>query len=148
MRDLAAAASVRRSIAKDAPARALVFFSFVQVHRTNTASAFPGPLFAVGLMPLWANDLRAAFWAAVLPGLMDVALLLVGVRGPKRHESELNTNPLTRANPTRLGKACWCVVVIGALFTLGAVVGCPTGRVARTSSRAPRTKLCALRANP
>jgi predicted MFS family arabinose efflux permease len=42
----------------------------------DTVGAFTGPLLAVGLMLLWANDFRAVFWVAVVPGLMAVALLL------------------------------------------------------------------------
>jgi len=84
----------------------------------DTVGAFLGPLVAVGLMLLWANDFRAVFWVAVVPGLMAVALLLVGVREPKRHDGELKTNPITRANLARLSKAYWWVVIIGAAFTL------------------------------
>ena len=84
----------------------------------DTVGAFLGPLIAVGLMLLWANDFRAVFWVAVVPGLMAVALLLVGVREPKRHDGELKTNPITRANLARLSKAYWWVVIIGAVFTL------------------------------
>jgi len=38
----------------------------------DTVGAFLGPLLAVGLMLLWANDFRAVFWVAVIPGLMAV----------------------------------------------------------------------------
>src|SRR5690606_370254 len=48
----------------------------------DTVGAFVGPLLAVGLMLLWANDFRAVFWIAVIPGLLAVALLLFGVREP------------------------------------------------------------------
>jgi hypothetical protein len=34
-----------------------------------------GPLLAVGLLLLGANDFRAALWVAVIPGLTAVALL-------------------------------------------------------------------------
>lgn len=44
----------------------------------DTVGAFLGPLLAVGLMLLWANDFRAVFWVAVIPGLMAVALLQLG----------------------------------------------------------------------
>ena len=84
----------------------------------DTVGAFLGPLIAVGLMLLWANDFRAVFWVAVVPGLMSVALLLFGVREPVRHDAALKTNPITRLNLARLGKRYWGVVVIGALFTL------------------------------
>ena len=84
----------------------------------DTVGAFLGPLIAVGLMLLWANDFRAVFWVAVVPGLMAVALLLVGVSEPKRHRGEPKTNPIARENLARLDRTYWWVVTIGAVFTL------------------------------
>jgi len=84
----------------------------------DTVGAFLGPLLAVGLMLLWANDFRAVFWVAVVPGLMAVALLLFGVREPERHEGQRKTNPIRRDNLARLGRPYWWVVAIGAVFTL------------------------------
>lgn len=84
----------------------------------DTVGAFLGPLLAAGLMLLWANDFRAVFWVAVIPGLLAVALLLFGVREPERHTGEKRTNPIRRENLRRLGGAYWWVVGIGAVFTL------------------------------
>ena len=84
----------------------------------DTVGAFVGPLVAVGLMLLWANDFRAVFWVAVVPGLMAVALLLVGVREPASPQGARRTNPIARANLSRLSRAYWWVVIIGAIFTL------------------------------
>ena len=53
----------------------------------DTVGAFLGPLLAVGLMLLWANDFRAVFWVAVIPGLMAVALLLFGLREPEHPQA-------------------------------------------------------------
>src|SRR5690606_23204046 len=50
----------------------------------DTVGAFLGPLVAMGLMLLWANDFRAVFWVAVIPGVLAVALLFLGVREPER----------------------------------------------------------------
>ncbi len=41
----------------------------------DTVGAFVGPLLAVGLMLMWANDFRAVFWVAVVPGVLSVAVL-------------------------------------------------------------------------
>ena len=49
----------------------------------DTVGAFLGPLLAVGLMLLWANDFRAVFWVAVIPGMLAVALLFFGLREPE-----------------------------------------------------------------
>jgi MFS family permease len=84
----------------------------------DTVGAFLGPLLAVGLMLLWANDFRAVFWVAVIPGLLAVALLLFGVREPERHVGERRANPIRRENLQRLNGAYWWVVGVGAVFTL------------------------------
>ena len=86
----------------------------------DTVGAFVGPLLGVGLMLLWANDFRAVFWVAVIPGLLAVLLLLFGVQEPER-ESQMGhprTNPIQRENLRRLGASYWWVVAIGGLFTL------------------------------
>lgn len=84
----------------------------------DTVGAFLGPLLAVGLMLLWANDFRMVFWVAVIPGVLAVALLLFGVREPQQHQIGKRTNPIRRENLTRLSSSYWWVVGIGAVFTL------------------------------
>ena len=84
----------------------------------DTAGAFLGPLLAMGLMLLWANDFRAVFWVAVIPAALCVALLLVGVQEPERAASAMRTNPIRRENLRRLGGSYWWVVALGAVFTL------------------------------
>ena len=84
----------------------------------DTVGAFLGPLLAMGLMLLWANDFRAVFWVAVIPAALCVALLLVGVQEPARAASAVRTNPIRRENLRRLGGAYWWVVALGAVFTL------------------------------
>lgn len=85
----------------------------------DTVGAFLGPLLAVGLMLLWADNFRAVFWVAVVPGLLAVALLALGVREPPaRPAGEPRRNPITRANLRRLGARYWQVVALGAVFTL------------------------------
>ncbi len=84
----------------------------------DTVGAFLGPLLALGLMLLWANDFRAVFWVAIIPGFLSVALLLFGVQEPEKKRDGQPTNPVRRENLRRLSPAYWWVVVIGALFTL------------------------------
>lgn len=84
----------------------------------DTVGAFVGPLLATVLMLLWANDIRAVFWVAVIPAVLAVGLLVVGVREPPRSESVRPVNPIRREALARLGGAYWCVVAIGAVFTL------------------------------
>ena len=84
----------------------------------DTVGAFLGPLLAVGLMLLWANDFRAVFWVAVVPGLMAVGLLMVGVREPDAQQAKKSVNPIRRENLRRLDAPYWWVVGVGAVFTL------------------------------
>ena len=85
----------------------------------DTVGAFVGPLLAMGLMLLWANDFRAIFWVAVIPGFLSVALLLFGVKEPEQAPaSGKRPNPISRANLKRLPPTYWRVVIIGGVFTL------------------------------
>ncbi len=84
----------------------------------DTVGAFLGPLLAVGLMILWANDFRAVFWVSVIPGLLAVLLLFLGVTEPKQNHTNHRINPISKANLKRLNAAYWWVVIIGALFML------------------------------
>ena len=104
-------------VADIAPAR-LRGAAFGLRQSLDTVGAFVGPLLAVGLMLLWANDFRAVFWVATIPGMMAVALLLFGLREPAHQQTEKRSNPISRKNLKRLGASYWWVVGIGAVFTL------------------------------
>jgi MFS family permease len=84
----------------------------------DTVGAIIGPLLAVGLMLLWANDFRAVFWVAVVPGFMAVSLLLFGVQEPERRHTSKVRDPIRWDTLTRLGFRFWWVVGFGAIFTL------------------------------
>jgi MFS family permease len=84
----------------------------------DTVGAFLGPLLAMGLMLVWANDFHAVFWVAVIPAFLCVALLVFGVQEPERPAGAARTNPIRRENLRRLSGAYWWVVGIGAIFTL------------------------------
>ena len=84
----------------------------------DTVGAFAGPLLATGLMLAWANDFRAVFWVAVIPGVLAVLLLLVGIREPEHDRPRGAVNPIRREALARLGRRYWWVVGVGAVFTL------------------------------
>ena len=84
----------------------------------DTVGAFLGPLLAMGLMLLWADDFRAVFWVAAIPGFLAVALLFFGVQEPERHQDGKRVNPIRRESLRRLPAGYWWVVGIGAIFTL------------------------------
>lgn len=84
----------------------------------DSVGAFVGPLLGVWLMLLWANDFRAVFWVAVIPGMLSVLLLIFGVSEPDTPATHKRTNPLIMANLRRLDSRYWWVVGIGSIFTL------------------------------
>ncbi|RMF33907.1 MAG: MFS transporter [Alphaproteobacteria bacterium] len=85
----------------------------------DTAGAFLGPLAAIGLMWLFAEDFRAVFWVAVLPAFLALALILLAVHEPPRPAGLRRVrNPLSRAELGRLGGVYWWVVGVATLFTL------------------------------
>ncbi len=84
----------------------------------DTVGAFIGPLLAMGLMLLWANDFRAVFWVAGIPAALSVVVLIFWVREPVRKEGETQENPIRWASLKRMSRAYWRVVAIGAIFTL------------------------------
>lgn len=84
----------------------------------DTIGAFLGPLLAVGLMLLWADNFRRVFWVAVIPGLVAVALLVFGLKEPAHQSNAKRVNPLKLESLKKLSRSYWWVVSIGAFFTL------------------------------
>ncbi len=84
----------------------------------DSVGAFVGPLVGVGLMLWWADDFRAVFWVATVPGWLAVALLVFGLKERPHKRRERRSNPISRANIGRLPRAYWWVVGLGAVFTL------------------------------
>jgi hypothetical protein len=94
----------------------------------DTVGAFLGPVLAMGLMLLWADDFRAVFWVAIVPGFLAVAVLLFGVQEPEKDRAAQPVNPVQRAQLRRLPAAYWQVVGFGALFMLARFSeACPAG---------------------
>jgi MFS family permease len=84
----------------------------------DTVGAFTGPLLALGLMLLWADDFRRVFWVAVIPALLSVVLLAFGVHEPDAPRPAKRLNPIRREALRQLHADYWWVVGVGALFTL------------------------------
>lgn len=84
----------------------------------DTIGAVLGPLFAVVIMSVWADNFRLAFWLAVIPGVLAVALLMFGIHEPAREAGTRRVNPVRLENLKKLGPRYWWVVAIGAVFAL------------------------------
>lgn len=85
----------------------------------DSVGALLGPLLAMLCMILFADNIRAAMWVAVLPAFIAVALLVSYVREPAGgHAVDRIRAPLTLADTRRLPLSYWLVVLLGAVFTL------------------------------
>lgn len=85
----------------------------------DTIGAFTGPLVAMGLMVLFANDIRSVFAWAVVPAGIAVLLLVVGVEEPRRATTSGQRPPVIRWSDARgMGQAFWSVVAVGVVFTM------------------------------
>ena len=85
----------------------------------DTIGAFIGPLVAIGLMLLTADNFTLVFWFAVIPAFLSFAVIVFGVREPERPADQPPVrSPLSRAEIARLGHAFWIVVALAGLFTL------------------------------
>ena len=85
----------------------------------DSVGAFVGPLIAIVLMALLANDIRAVFWFAVIPAAISVTILLIAVTEPERDDGDLEpASPLRLQDIKQLGAPYWITVTIGAVLTL------------------------------
>jgi MFS family permease len=85
----------------------------------DTVGGFAGPLLAVALMALYANDFRAVFWWALVPAALAVLLIVVGVREPDGTKATAKRGwPIRKAELRRMSPAYWMVIAIGVVFTL------------------------------
>lgn len=84
----------------------------------DSLGAFLGPLAAIVLMGLLADDIRTVFWIAAVPAFAAVAILVFGVKEPARH-GEQSVRRLPHWRDVRvLGRPFWAVVAVGAVFSL------------------------------
>ncbi|MEO6564730.1 MAG: MFS transporter [Casimicrobiaceae bacterium] len=84
----------------------------------DTIGGMGGPLLALGAMALFAGDFRAAFWVAVIPAIVCVALIVVGVEEPAREPAAPSAPRWRLADAGRLPRAFWIIVAIASVLTL------------------------------
>jgi MFS family permease len=85
----------------------------------DTVGAVLGPLLALTLMYVLADNFSAVFWIAVLPAFASFAVILFWVHEPERPTAEDDSKTrLTFAALAKLGRAYWLIVVVASVFTL------------------------------
>ncbi|MCC6789668.1 MAG: MFS transporter [Hyphomonadaceae bacterium] len=83
----------------------------------DTIGAFLGPLIALVLMALLANDMRMVFWLALIPALIAVVLVIIGVED--RAPAKTSTRPpIQLRDLRRLSPSFWSIAALGVVFTL------------------------------
>lgn len=84
----------------------------------DTVGAVLGPLLAVGLLWLFADNVRLVLWVAAVPGVIAVALLLTAVPEPENDGRRAARLPITREGLARLGRGYWRLTGLGGLIAL------------------------------
>jgi len=86
----------------------------------DSVGAFAGPLFAMLLMALLAENIRHVFWVAVIPAFIAVVVLWFGVKEPQKAQQAetLARLPIHREDIKQLGSAYWWTVLVGGVLTL------------------------------
>jgi len=84
----------------------------------DTVGAFLGPLLAIGLMTLTANNFTIVFWIAVVPAFIALALMVFGIDEPPRKADGIPRARLRLADARRLSGAFWAVAALAAVLAL------------------------------
>lgn len=109
----------RDALVSDLAPPHLLGASFGLRQSLDTFGAFLGPLLAIGLMWLTADDFRSVFWFAVIPAFLSVGLILVAVKEPERPKEMRRVRmPLRRDELKHLSATYWWVVAVATVFTL------------------------------
>lgn len=83
----------------------------------DSVGAFLGPLLAIALMLVLAEQIQLALWVAVVPALVTVLILAIWVKEPQQAQTS-HAPPLRWQDVRQLPPAFWWVIGIGAVFTL------------------------------
>ncbi len=86
----------------------------------DTVGAVAGPAIALLLMAVTHDNFRLVFWAAVLPAIVAVLLIVFGVQEPEVHANAQprRRSPIHRDELRRLPAAYWLVVAFATVLTL------------------------------
>jgi MFS family permease len=83
----------------------------------DTVGAFVGPLAAIVLMSLSAGNFRLVFWVAVAPAFISLAVMVLAVKEPGRHEAAARPRP-SLAGVGLLPGRFWATVAVATILTL------------------------------
>jgi MFS family permease len=111
----------RDALVADATPPALRNAAYGLRQSLDTVGAVLGPLAAIGLLAVYADNLRLVLWFGVIPAVIAVAILAFGVREPRRVQAGLAAAKSGRMDcraVRELPPAFWQVVSLAALFTL------------------------------
>ena len=89
----------------------------------DAAGAFIGPLLAIALMALLADNIRLVLWFALIPAGLCMVFLIFGVEEPASIPAGKNNDakrrlPLHSTDLAQMNASYWLIVAIGALFAL------------------------------
>ncbi len=84
----------------------------------DTIGAFAAPLVAMGLLALYANNIRLVFWIACIPAFICVAILAFGVEEPEMKNIGKRKPAFDLATVKALGRGFWQATVLAAAVTL------------------------------
>src|SRR6185503_4789409 len=83
----------------------------------DTIGAVVGPLAAIALMALSSDNFRLVFWMAVVPAFISLAVMVVAVQEPARHQPG-SRRRVRLADAKRLSGRFWAVVGVATILTL------------------------------
>ena len=84
----------------------------------DTVGAIGGPLLALAAMAYFSGNFQAAFWVAVVPAVLCVALIAFGVDEPDRAPEAATKTGLRLADVRRLPRNYVFIVTIAGVLTL------------------------------
>lgn len=85
----------------------------------DTLGGVAGPLLAIVLMAVYADNFRAVFWWSLPPAALAVLVLLVAVQEPPSTKiARARGWPVRMQELKRLPTAYWIAIAIGVVFTL------------------------------
>ncbi|MBU6475591.1 MAG: MFS transporter, partial [Alphaproteobacteria bacterium] len=85
----------------------------------DTVGAFLGPVVAMALMFLTANNYRTVFWIAFIPAFAAVLFIIFGVKEPeKQKHAAPKPFPIQKSELAKLPASFWVAIVFASVFTL------------------------------